>query len=50
MIDREEESRIRELIGRNTWPNKWTGEEPTADEPYCAMHADGAMQPLLQIF
>lgn len=50
MINAEEESRIRELISLNTWPNKWTGEEPSADEPYCAMHADGALQPLLQIF
>lgn len=32
MIDQEEESRIRELIAAETWPNGWDGDEPHADE------------------
>ncbi|OYX44006.1 MAG: phosphoadenosine phosphosulfate reductase, partial [Rhodobacterales bacterium 32-67-9] len=31
LIDAEEESRIRELIAANTWPDGWDGTEPTAD-------------------
>lgn len=40
---------VAELIAANTWPNKWTGEEPTADLPYVASYADGTTQPLLPI-
>ncbi len=31
LIDAEEELRILELIGANTWPQGWTGNEPRAD-------------------
>jgi DNA sulfur modification protein DndC len=32
LIDTEEEARIRELVAAETWPRKWSGEEPGADE------------------
>lgn len=47
ILNREEESRIRELIAANTWPKRWTGTEPIADQPYEAHFADGTSQPLL---
>jgi DNA sulfur modification protein DndC len=50
LISREEETRILELIDANTWPNKWTGEEPTADEPLDRVFGDGTEQPLLEMF
>lgn len=34
LINTEEESRIRELIAANTWPQRWTGDEPLATEPF----------------
>lgn len=34
ILNAQEVTRIYELIGDNTWPNKWTGDEPTADEPF----------------
>jgi len=49
MIDAVEEARIRELIAANTWPNKWSGDEPLADELYEIMHTDGSRQPLLPL-
>ena len=30
----EEEARIREMWAADTWPDKWTGQEPGADEYY----------------
>jgi DNA sulfur modification protein DndC len=47
LVNAEEEARIRELIERETWPNGWTGDEPTADTPLDAVFADGTVQPLL---
>jgi DNA sulfur modification protein DndC len=47
MINAEEEARIRELIALNTWPNKWTGDEPTADTIMETVYQNGAVQPLL---
>jgi len=47
LINAEEEARIRELIAAETWPNKWTGEEPTADVMLDQYNADGSIQPLL---
>lgn len=49
LINPEEEARIRDLIAANTWPKKWTGDEPVADEPIDRCFADGSVQPLLQI-
>lgn len=34
MLNAEEEARIRTLIAAGTWPDKWTGEEPLATEPF----------------
>lgn len=34
ILNNEEVARIEELIAANTWPQKWTGNEPRADEPY----------------
>lgn len=34
ILNNEEVRRIRELHANNTWPNKWTGTEPRADEPF----------------
>ncbi|MDM4014944.1 phosphoadenosine phosphosulfate reductase family protein [Roseiconus lacunae] len=33
-LNTHEISRIEELIEANTWPNRWTGEEPLASEPF----------------
>lgn len=34
LINSEEEARIRELITNQTWPQRWDGTEPRADEPF----------------
>ena len=34
ILNAEEATRIRELISANTWPQKWRGDEPRADEPF----------------
>lgn len=34
LINAEEELRIRELIAAGTWPQRWDGSEPIADEPF----------------
>lgn len=34
ILNGEEVTRIYELIEANTWPNKWSGLEPRADEPF----------------
>lgn len=34
LLNEEEIGRIRELIAARTFPRKWTGTEPTADEPF----------------
>jgi DNA sulfur modification protein DndC len=34
LLNDEEVARIRELIAARTWPQKWTGDEPTADQPF----------------
>lgn len=47
LIDREEEERIRELIGLETWPNGWTGGEPNADVWLDKVGNDGSVQPVL---
>ena len=41
------EARIRELITLQTWPDRWDGNEPTADMPLDSVFADGTVQPLL---
>ena len=47
ILNAEEEARIRELIALRTWPQKWSGDEPTADTPLDAVFSDGSVQPLL---
>jgi DNA sulfur modification protein DndC len=47
ILNAEEESRIRELIAAQTWPQGWTGEELGADVPIDSIYPDGAVQPLL---
>ena len=47
ILNAEEVARIEELIAANTWPNKWTGDEPVADEPYEDHFADGTRQQLI---
>lgn len=47
ILNAEEEARIRELIAENTWPQKWTGDEPGAEEEYEPILADGSVQGLL---
>ncbi|WPE19888.1 phosphoadenosine phosphosulfate reductase family protein [Shinella zoogloeoides] len=46
ILNAEEETRIRELIDLETWPNGWEGDEPTADTPMDTIYADGSIQPL----
>lgn len=50
IIDAEEEARIRDLIAAGTWPQGWTGDEPTGDELLDKVFADGSVQPLLPMF
>lgn len=47
LLNQEEETRIRELIEANTWPQKWTGEEPRADAPFIPVDQDGREIPML---
>lgn len=44
LIDDEEYRRILELIEANTWPRRWTGEEPTGDELIPEVNRDGSVQ------
>lgn len=48
LLNPEEEARIRELVAAGTWPDGWTGEEPTADVMLDRVFADGTVQPLLR--
>lgn len=47
ILNAEEEARIRDLIAARTWPEKWEGDEPGADELIDSVFADGSVQPLL---
>jgi len=47
LIDQEEEARIRELIALRTFPNKWTGDEITADITLDKVYRDGSVMPIL---
>ncbi|WP_066918383.1 phosphoadenosine phosphosulfate reductase family protein [Methylobacterium sp. CCH5-D2] len=47
LLNAEEEARIRHLIAAGTWPDRWDGDEPTADTPLDAVFPDGSIQPLL---
>jgi DNA sulfur modification protein DndC len=41
ILNLEEVARIEELMAANTWPDKWTGDEPTADVVQAPAYADG---------
>lgn len=47
LINAAEETRIRELIAANTWPEKWDGSEPAGDALLDKIFGDGMIQPLL---
>jgi DNA sulfur modification protein DndC len=47
ILNAEEETRIRELIGLGTYPNGWDGNEPTGDVLLPQVYGDGSIQPLL---
>lgn len=51
LINAEEEARIRELVAAKTWPEGWSGEEPTGDVPLDSIRTTLAgeltVQPLL---
>lgn len=44
MLDSAEVARIRELIDAGTWPQRWTGDEPRADEPFDRVMGNGQIQ------
>jgi DNA sulfur modification protein DndC len=46
-LNAEEETRIRELITAETWPNGWDGDEPTGDVMLEQIFRDGTVQQLL---
>ena len=48
LLNDEEQAFIRKCWAENLWPNKWTGEEPTADTPMDTVYSDGTIQPLIQ--
>lgn len=47
ILNAVEEARIRELIDGGTWPQKWDGSEPGAEEEFEETYEDGSAQPLL---
>lgn len=47
ILSSEEEAFIRQCWADNVWPNKWSGEEPTADTLMDIVYKDGSIQPLL---
>lgn len=47
LINAEEEARIRELIASGTFPAKWDGDEPGAEQWLDTVYGDGSVQPLL---
>lgn len=46
-LNKEEHDRIYQLIHANTWPDGWSGEEPTGDVDLPKFYADGSVQNLL---
>jgi len=49
LINDAEHGRIEELIAANTWPDKWSGDEPVGDELLPRVFGDGKVQNLLPI-
>ncbi len=48
LLNEEEQDFIKKCWSENLWPNKWTGDEPTADTPMDTVYSDGSIQPLIQ--
>ncbi len=48
LINGEEEQRIRELVGAETWPRGWNGDEPLASLPFDNVNPDGSVQPIMR--
>jgi DNA sulfur modification protein DndC len=46
ILEAAEVARIHELIAANTWPRRWTGDEPAGDLP-AGWDQSGAVQGLL---
>lgn len=47
LINAEEEARIRELLAARTFPDKWTGDEPSASVWLDRVNGDGTVEPIL---
>lgn len=47
LLNAEEMTRIGELLDAGTWPQKWTGDEPSAADEFEPVYPDGSVQPLL---
>ena len=47
ILNAEEEARIRDLIAAGTWPDGWTGDEPSAAVWLDRVNQDGSVEPLL---
>src|SRR3546814_3393379 len=47
LINGEEEARIRELIAARTFPDKWQGDEPSANVWLDRVNQDGTVEPIL---
>lgn len=47
ILSAEEEAFIRQCWEDNVWPQKWSGEEPTADTPMEMIYRDGSVQAML---
>jgi len=47
LINTDELARIEELIAANTWPQRWTGDEPRGDVLIPQIYQSGAVQEIL---
>lgn len=47
LINVEEEARIRELIAARTFPDRWSGDEPSAAAWLDRVNQDGSVEPIL---
>jgi len=48
ILNEKEVCRINYLISQNTWPDKWSGDEPTADTQMDVMYSNGLIQPSIK--
>jgi DNA sulfur modification protein DndC len=47
VVKNDEENRIRELINKKTFPDKWDGDEIGGEVMIDTIYSDGTMWPLL---